>query len=170
MKPAFSILLFLISTHGFSQDKTSWINDSLRSKGLNSEFEFSSYISPAYLQTDLNGDGFPDLAILIVEKKTRKKGVLLFPGHSAQYYVFGAGTKFGSGSDDFNWANKWSVFNSKKAQETQFDKKSGDIIGGKVIRLKHSCLLLAAMEDGVEISGGLIYWNGAKYIWIHQGE
>jgi hypothetical protein len=170
MKPLLSVLLFLISAHVFSQSKTSWISDSLRSKGLDGKFEFSSYISPVYLQTDLNGDSYPDLAILIVEKKTRKKGILLFPGHSTLYYVFGAGTKFGDGSDDFSWINKWSVFSGKKAQETQFDKKSGDIIRGKEIKLKHSCLLLAAMEDGAEVSGGLIYWNGAKYIWIHQGE
>jgi len=170
MKPLFSALLFLISAHSFSQSNTSWIIDSLRSKGLDSKFELSSYISPDHLQTDLNGDGYPDLAALIVEKKTKKKGVLLFPGHSAHYYIFGAGTKFGNGSDDFNWLNKWSVFSEKKAYETQFDKKNGDIIRGKEIKLKHSCLLLAAMEDGAEVSGGLIYWNGMKYIWIHQGE
>jgi len=169
MKPIFTILLLITSTQCFSQDKTSWISDSLRNKGLNSKFEFSPYISPSYLQTDLNGDGFPDFAILISEKRTGKKGVLLFPGHSAQYHVFGAGTKFGDGSDDFKWANKWSVFTGKEAYQTQFSK-GGDIIGGKVIKLTHPCLSLTAVEDRAEIAGGLIYWNGVKYIWIHQGE
>ena len=73
MKPIFTILLLITSTQCFSQDKTSWISDSLRNKGLNSKFEFSPYISPSYLQTDLNGDGFPDFAILISEKRTGKE-------------------------------------------------------------------------------------------------
>lgn len=123
------VLLFM-SICGVSQGKNSWISDSLRRKGLDGKFELSSYISPSYLQADLNGDG----------------------------------------SDDFGWANKWSVFNGKKVKETLFDKKSGDIIGGRTVILKRPCILLAAEEDGAVVSGGLIYWNGTKYIWIHQGE
>ncbi|HXO73610.1 MAG TPA: hypothetical protein VN824_00245, partial [Puia sp.] len=105
------------------------------------------------------------------EKTTHKKGILLLMGKAPDYFVFGAGTKLGDdGSDDFGWAGKWYVYKKKTANETQFDKKSGDILGGKPVKLLHPCLSIANVEDGAEVSGGLIYWTGKKYRWIHQGE
>jgi hypothetical protein len=127
-------------------------------------------MNPSFLQEDFNGDGSSDVAVLVLEKVTHKRGVLLIHVNSLQYYVFGAGTKFGDGSDNFSWANKWSIYKKKSAYETKFDKKNDDILEGKEIKLKRPCISLASIEDGAEVSGGLIYWNGKKYIWIHQGE
>ena len=85
-------------------------------------------------------------------------------------FLFGAGTKFGSGSDNFEWAGKWTIYKKKTAHETQFDENSGDIIGSKEIKLKRPALLVEDIEDGAAIAGGIIYWDDKKYIWIHQGE
>lgn len=147
-----------------------WVMDSLKSKGLDKKYELNAFLKPGWLQDDFNGDGAPDIALLIVEKATHKKGILLLTGKNSDFYVFGAGSKFGDGSDDFSWAGKWYVYKKKTAYETQFDKKNGDILGGKQIKLTHPCISIASVEDGAEISGGLIYWTGKKYRWIHQGE
>ena len=172
MKLSLLLLLLSIEAIGFCQSTSYpiWLGDTLKSKGLDKKYELKSYLDPPFLQDDFNGDGFPDLAVLILEKSTHKRGVLLIQANSSQYYVFGAGTKFGDGSDNFSWANKWSIYKKKSAYETQFDKKTGDILKGKEIKLNRPCISLASIEDGTELSGGLIYWNGKKYIWIHQGE
>lgn len=44
------------------------------------------------------------------------------------------------------------------------------MIGGKEVKLSHHGILVEDYEDGGFLTGGIIYWNGKKYIWIHQGE
>jgi len=166
------VCLLSISATGICQNVTypGWLRDSLKRKKLDMKYELNAYMKPAYVQEDLNGDGKPDIAALVIEKATHKKGILLVHNNSSEYYVFGAGTNFGEGSDDFAWAGKWYVYKKKSAYETMFDKKSGDVLGGKEIKLSHPCISVASVEDGAEVSGGLIYWTGKKYRWIHQGE
>ena len=161
--------LFLAGTGAFSQTP-GWLIDFLRSKGLDKKYEPAAYMKPSFLQADLNGDGSADIAVLVVEKASHKKGVLLIAGKSPSYFVVGAGTNFGNGSDDFSWAGQWSVYNGKSAYETQFDKKSGDVTGGKKIPLTRPCISIMSVEDGAAIAGGLIYWTGTKFRWIQQGE
>jgi hypothetical protein len=31
-------------------------------------------------------------------------------------------------------------------------------------------IIIEDYEDGAALASGIIYWNGKKYIWIHQGE
>jgi hypothetical protein len=168
-KAAFCAGLLLIGTAAFSQTTAypSWLKASMKKKGLDAQYELSSFLKPAFLQDDFTGDGVKDIAVLVVEKTTQKKGILLLPGRSSKHYVFGAGASFGNGSDDFAWADTWSVYKEKSAYATQFDKKSGDVKGGKQVQISRHCIYIASREDA---TGGLIYWTGTKYRWIHQGE
>ncbi|HEY2582871.1 MAG TPA: hypothetical protein VGI43_13745 [Mucilaginibacter sp.] len=146
-----------------------WFVTSFKQLKLEQKYETSGYIKPSFLQADFNGDGIMDIAALVIEKKTKKKGILLIYGKSNQYFVFGAGTNFGNGSDDFKWARGWRVYNSKIAYETTFNE-DGDILGAKKIKLSRKAFYIYDLEDGEPNSGGIIYWNCKKYIWIHQGE
>jgi len=169
-KPLFCAALFLITTTAFSQTATypSWLKARMKKKGLDTQYELSSFLKPAYLQDDFNGDGSPDIAVLVVEKITGKKGILLIQKKpTAACHVFGAGNSFGKGSDDFAWADTWSVYKEKSVYATQFDKKSGDVKGGKQVQLSRHGIYIVSREDA---SGGLIYWSGKKYSWIHQGD
>jgi hypothetical protein len=69
-----------------------------------------------------------------------------------------------------SWLDKWNIYKQKTAQETQFDPKSGDMLGSKTVKLLRPGLLVEHQEDGATLAGGIIYWNGKKYVWIHQGE
>ncbi|MFD0748577.1 hypothetical protein ACFQZS_00390 [Mucilaginibacter calamicampi] len=136
---------------------------------LSVKYQPVAFLKTSYLQSDFNKDGIKDMAALIIKKTTKKRGVLLIHGGSNQYFVFGAGNKFGSGSDDFKWMRGWSLFKDKTAYETTFSK-DGDILGSKKIQLVRPAIYVHDVEDGSQTAGGLIYWNGKKYIWIHQGE
>jgi hypothetical protein len=126
-------------------------------------------LKPSFLQSDFNGDGITDIATLVTEKKTKKTGILLIHGGSNQYFVLGAGTKFGNGGDDFKWARGWHLYKDKIAYEQLFNK-DGDMLGCKKIKLVRAVFFIYDLEDGEPNSGGIIYWDGKKYIWIHQGE
>ncbi len=134
------------------------------------KYTSAPFVKPSYIEADFNGDKQADVAILIREKKTQKKGIMIVHGKTNAYVVLGAGNTFGAGGDDFSWMDKWQLYTNPTAQETIFNETTGDIIGGKTVRLKHPCVLVADYEDGGFLAGGLIYWNGKKYTWIHQGE
>lgn len=145
-----------------------WFRQSYKEKHLDRKFSITPFLKKGMLQADFNGDKLTDIAVLVTEKGTEKKGILLFH-QQGSYFLFGAGTKFGSGSDNFKWANGWEVYKEKTASETQFHK-NGDIIGGREIKLQRPGITIWAEEDGHPFAGGIIYWTGQKYIWIHQGE
>jgi hypothetical protein len=171
MRTLLLITFLLTCKVASSQQSTlpTWFQTAFKNKKLDQKYLITPFIKTGILQADFNGDKLNDIAVLVTEKATKKQGVLLLHNQSNQYFLFGAGTKFGSGSDNFKWAKGWKIYKEKTASETQFSKE-GDIIGGKEIKLKQPGISIWAEEDGEPIAGGIIYWTGQKYIWIHQGE
>ncbi|MFN8432352.1 MAG: hypothetical protein U0V04_20405 [Spirosomataceae bacterium] len=164
-----SLLTFNLS-HSQTLALPKWFYDSFKSKGMEKKYSIAAFLKPSFLQADFNGDSALDIALPVFEKATKRKGILLVHGNTSEHFVFGAGKDFGFGGKDFRWADKWALFTENTAQETQFNKESGDIIGGKTIKLERNGILIEDYEDGSVLSGGIIYWTGNKYIWIHQGE
>ena len=122
------------------------------------------YIKPACFQADFNGDGVTSVAALIIEKKTKKKGILVIQGGTFEYVIFGAGNNVGKasfdGSDDLKWMEGWEIFNHNIAYETKFD--NGDIIGSIKRKLPHKGISIRSLEDGEPLAGGIIYWDRKK--------
>lgn len=170
MRTLLSIILLLTFKVTSSQKLTlpTWFQTVFKAKGLDKKYSITPFLKAGLLQADFNGDKLNDIAVLVTERATKKTGILLIH-QQGSYFTFGAGTKFGSGSDNFKWAKGWKIYNEKTASETQFSK-DGDIIGGKEIKLYRPGITIWAEEDGEPIAGGIIYWTGQKYIWIHQGE
>jgi hypothetical protein len=152
-----------------AQDFPGWGAKYFKDKGLDKIYERKAFLKPAFWEADFDGNGLKDLACLIIEKTTKKEGVMIIQRGSNNYFVFGAGGKLGNGSDDFKWAGGWKVYKDKIVYETLFNKE-GDMSGSKKIRLQRPALYIYDIEDGQSNSGGLIYWNDRQYIWIHQGE
>ncbi|CAD5249365.1 MULTISPECIES: hypothetical protein [unclassified Imperialibacter] len=128
--------------------------------------EVYDQIEPTFIELDLDGDQTKDVAIFVREKSVNKTGVLfLFDGDEERYFLAGAGDSFGTGGDSFEWADRWEIFLKSKTHQTTF-LPNGDIAGTKTVELKHPAISIR--ED--EGSGGLIYFDGKKFIWIHQGD
>jgi hypothetical protein len=156
----------VLSLQAQSKVYPEWFLNAMNKKGLSSKYKLEPFIQPSFLIGDFNGDNMADCAALVVDKMTKKKGVLLIHAKTFEYFIFGAGKNFGSGSDDFKWLVKWNIYTHKSVMETQFNKESGDIIGGKKKLLARPAI---NVEDG-ETGGGMIYWDGKKYVWIQTGE
>lgn len=172
MRPFLLTIFILTFTAGHSQTATlpKWFSDTFSAKGLDKKYVIASFLKPSFLEADFNGDTIQDIAILVTEKTTKRKGILLIHGGTNEQFLFGAGSSFGNGGKDFKWADKWTLYTKKTALETKFDKKSGDIIGGKTVKLVRPGILIEDYEDSAAVAGGIIYWSGKKYVWIHQGE
>jgi hypothetical protein len=175
MKRLIPLLLFLTTVYyGNAQQRSlpAWFTQAFKQNNFQEKYELKTYLKPAYLEADFNGDGLKDIATTIIEKNTGKKGLLLIHGRTNTVRVFGAGTKVGKAgfddSDDLKWVAGWEVFKDKVAYETKFD--NGDIVGSIKRKLSNRAISIWSEQDGAPLAGGLITWNGKRYIWIHQGE
>ena len=150
--------LLLFPFQVFAQDLPSWAKEQLNSA---QDFQQSDFLTPNFLEIDFNGDGKTDTAISIVNED---KFGIAFLLKDDSVFVVGAGNSFGSGGDNFSWADEWEVFEKEKTYQITF-KENGDIDGEEEVLLENPAISIRQSEG----SGGLIYFNGEKFIWIHQG-
>lgn len=170
MKLTSLTILLLTSIIAHSQSLPDWFTAIYTKKGLDKEYVLISSIKPSFLEADFNADTYEDIAVLVVAKKTKKKGVLIIHQKTNTFVILGAGNRPSDGGDDFSWIDKWQLYKKRAAFESLFDKKSGDIIGSRKVNLKQTGILFEDYEDGAALSGGILYWNGKTYQWIQQGE
>lgn len=115
-------------------------------------------INPFYLRGDWDGDGVPDYAVLVKERRTQKVGIVLGRPDAGRVSVVGAGQPLGNGGDDFEWMDHWYVCPRKPV--------SRGVEEGKPPALKGEALWVEKREA----ASARIHWTGKKYAWYHQGD
>lgn len=133
-----------------------WAIEIFRSNKLGNTYQISDYLNPFYLEDDFDGDNRTDMAVLITEKQTGKKGILMMHVRTNEYFILGAGQNFGSGHDDFSWMNLWKAFRESKVEPVAPDDK----------RVYLVCPALWVDHTGSP--GAVIYWTGKMYKWYQQ--
>jgi hypothetical protein len=103
-----SVCLF-ISTFTYALPLPEWAKKEFEKKGLKEKFELADFIRPAQLEADFNGDGRMDIAFLVVEKQSGKKGIIILHQNDPVVYQLGAGSAFGDGGEDFAKMQAWSI-------------------------------------------------------------
>jgi len=110
-------------------------------------------MNPFYLRGDFNGDSHPDYAVLVEETASGKKGIAVcFGGLPSELHVLAAGTPFAMEGnrkvDDFGqFFDVWSVVEKGKLSPR-----------GEGIYLQRA-----------EAGGGLILWDGHRFLWEQWG-
>jgi hypothetical protein len=140
------------------QQLPEWFLLLFKEQKLEDTYKLSDYINPFYLEGDFNGDGQIDIAVLIEEKQTSYRGILICHGLTKKYFVLGAGINFGNGDDHFGWMDIWKVYREKKVEvgvgETQ------------PITLKSDAIWVEKSES----ASAIIYWTGQNFKWYQQGD
>ncbi len=112
------------------------------------EYKLRTDVNPFYLRGDFDGDKKLDYAINVIERKTEKKGIVIYHTGTNRHFTIGAGKPFFGQhpGDDFWWMDAWKV-------EVNIGRKREGILVVKT-----------------ESSSGLIYWTGKQYSWIQKGD
>jgi len=129
-----------------------------KTTGLDRRYAFSSHLKPSYLTGDFDGDGKPDIAILVKQKSSGKIGIAVCHSSTNTVFFIGAGTNVGNGGDNFDWMDLWSVTTKTKAAR-RVGKGATALIRGDALLVEKS-----------ESASALIYWNGKRYVWRQQGD
>ena len=164
MRTLTTILILFFSFHLWGQSTIpAWGQE--RINKLLDKYSLTDFLKPQYLEADFSGDNTVDLALLIERKTDKKKGLIILFKENHKYFIMGAGDKVKNGGDDFKWADSWEIFTNKQTYETTF-KENGDIDGERNVKLDRPAIKIREQEG----SGGLLYFDGEQFIWIHQGD
>src|SRR5262245_15499674 len=87
-----------------------WARAAYERSGLSAKSAISSHLNPFYQRGDFDGDGKPDLAVVVRERESGKIGVLFVRRSSKMCEVVGAGRLLDAGGDDWSWLDAWSVY------------------------------------------------------------
>lgn len=129
---------------------------------IDEKYRIDNRLNPMYLEEDFNGDSYYDIALPVIEISSEKAGFAIIHGKSNQIFIVGAGSLIeGLESDDLSYIDIWRL-----------DRDLGDIPRDE--QLETDELPLKYMFNlGIEIlksevGGGLIYWTGEGYTYLHQ--
>ena len=128
------------------------VKELFKTSGFEKRFDFSSNLKPSYLKGDFDGDGKPDVAVLVKQKAGGKIGIALCHSSTKKILIIGAGTTIGNGGDNFDWMDIWKVV-PKAAAAKRLGRAAGALKGD------------ALHVEKSESASALIYWNGTKYVW-----
>ncbi|MCC2547130.1 hypothetical protein LJY25_11790 [Hymenobacter sp. BT175] len=142
-----------------------WAQTQWTEAGLGRTFDRAAYAKPGFLSADFNGDGKTDVAILVSRRATGSRGIVMLHQGGAPHQILGTGrnTSREMLQGDLAWADHWRVYRGRTTDEVLFTP-SGDLGDTRTIYLKRPTIELTKEEQG----GGMIYWNGRRYIWLHQ--
>ena len=142
-----------------------WAETQWQAARLDGSFTRTADLKPVLLQADFNGDGKTDVALPVTRRQTGSRGLVILHQGQAGAHIIGTGAAKAPDilRADFEWAGYWQLYTKPSTVENLFEK-NGDMAGSRTVRL-----LRPAIEVGQdELGGGLIYWDGRRYVWIHQ--
>ncbi|MEA3285793.1 MAG: hypothetical protein U9Q77_00260 [Candidatus Marinimicrobia bacterium] len=112
-----TLLILILSFTAFASepfearydDLPKGIYTALVGSGFFDSYEVYFAMSPFFQRGDFNGDGEFDIAIQVISKTSRKRGIVFLHNNDLNYYVIGAGKQFGTLGNDFSWLKKWRI-------------------------------------------------------------
>lgn len=161
MKSLVSVLLFvpvvaLAETVPLAHRLPRWAFEAWNAFSASNGVVISGRVDPFMQRGDFDGDGKPDIALLVETKASNKLGVLILH-KDRKPALLGAGTPFGNGGDDFSWLDLWSVEKIGTIQKSYHEPP---------VTLRGDGLIVT--KEGS--ASGLIYFDKGTYKWQQQGD
>ena len=158
--------LLLNALHAQDDDRTfllkeklpGWALQALTKGGYLTTYSIDDFINPYYIEGDFNNNAKVDVAILIEEKASKKKGIIILHSDGDEPLIAGAGKSFGQSGDDMKWMDLWKVYREDTCPPGIGEKKTIFLIGHAIWQAK------------TEVSSALLYWTGKEYKWSQQSD
>jgi hypothetical protein len=140
----------------------------LEESHLLEKYDLSDRVNPFYLRGDFDGDGKPDYAVLIANKKSKKSAIAICLSSRNGVAVLGAdGTKVRAGTSregydlaDFDWMDAWQVHARIKLAQNELN------VAGTISQMTGEGLLV----EKTEAASALVYWDGRRFRWYQLSD
>lgn len=119
-----------------------WVDSALTAAGV-SGYSSTSSVNPQWGWGDFDGDGFYDIAIDVVARGSRARGILIVHRVDRSVHIVGAGQPLANGRNDLGSA------------------------GWAIERLAHYRDVLRVDGEMGNVHGW-VAWNGREYVWVQD--
>ena len=143
-----------------------WVNSTevISDYKIKDKYSLNPRLNPFYLEEDFNGDGILDIALPIKEIISKKAGFAIIHGGKNEVFIVGAGKTIKNGlDDDPSYIDVWKLNREKENTGTDTDEQ-GDLTETAPVFINQPSINILKTEQG----GGLIFWNGKEYEYLHQ--
>ena len=131
-------------------------------------YNLSDRINPFYLRGDFDGDGKPDYAVLVINKRLKKSALAIcLSTHNAIDLLGVGGTKLRVGTNedgydlaDFDWMDAWQVEPRLKLVPNELNSAA------TIAHMAGEGLIV----EKTEAASALIYWDGKKFRWYQLSD
>jgi len=133
-----------------------WAERAWAQAAISRSLQVSKRLNPFVWRGDFDGDGRQDLALLVLNIRSKKEGIA-FLFQRGRVVVIGAGTNFGNGGDDFSWMDVWHV------------EEKGTGHGnyrGQSVTLRVDGLMVAKESS----ASALVYFRNGRPVWQQYGD
>ena len=113
-----------------------WADSALLQSGFWQRYQLSSRLNPELAAADLDGDGLWDVALAVVDRATRRRGVAIIHQIDRSVRIVGAGESVGNAKEVQRW--------------------------GITPLLGHRSAISVEQWD----ARGWFVWNGQSYVWL----
>jgi len=134
-----------VLTEARYDDLPKGVYTALVGNGFFDAYEIYFGMTPFFQRGDFNGDGEFDIAIQVISKTSRKRGIVFLHSNDLNYYVIGAGKSFGDLGDDFSWLKRWRI-DSFSLQQSRISARAEALI-----------------LDNPDFPKSLVYFDGKTY-------
>jgi hypothetical protein len=124
----------------------------LRADGYREKYELFLGLNPYVVRGQFDEDSLVDVAVQIREKATGKRGIAIIHAADSSVHVVGAGTPLSNAGDDFTWLWIWRP-------EPRSERPDIKAAGRELLYVEKP-----------ESAGGMIWWDGATYVWTQHGD
>ena len=130
----------------------SWAYAILRDGGYLRRYRLFLNINPFYEAGLFDGDSLVDEAVQIIDGSSGKRGLAIVHRADSSVHILGAGTSFGNGGDDFSWLFQWFVEDASALAQPSMRGRQALYVGKG------------------DSAGGMIWWDGRRYVWTQWGD
>ena len=163
------IILMIYPLLSFSQDEdyeqfvlSSSLPAEIRTKfqlHFSEDYLLNKNLNPFYLRGDFNGDQRIDYAISVINKESKKTGIVIFHTLTPEKFLIGGGKKLTNRNiDQIYWSDAWQVYPNGPVEIGVGETEQIALKGDAILSLK------------VEASSVLFYWTGQEYKVYQQGD
>lgn len=154
--------------HGIDWNLPDSVRKRFESTHFLNSYDLSDRINPFYLRGDFDGDGKPDYAVLVTNKKSKKSLVAFtLSTRTGVDVIGGEGMKprietEGGGYDlsDFDFMNAWQVHKRIRLTRSELNNRPAiPQMSGEAI-----------MVEKTEAASALVYWDGNLFRWYQLGD
>ncbi|MCH7879597.1 MAG: hypothetical protein IH914_09830 [candidate division Zixibacteria bacterium] len=147
-----------------------WVDMKMKDYGLDTLYSYYYEHNPFYIRGDFNGDGEPDVTIMVENEKVNMTGFIIFHYGTEEYFIFGAGTSTSKyETNDYRRLDIWRVSRKKS-----YHPGIKIMMNGRVIEYKRGSrteMIGEALHfEKVETSQILLAWTGTGYQWSYSSE